>query len=120
VPDAALASTLAGGQVALGCSETTGPSRARMMRLRDFEAPLAGACYLTQRSAGLDRCFRVGEEVLAWDGTADLVETARRLLADPARCLAVARAGWERARRDHTYAARLETLFGLLGIRRPA
>jgi hypothetical protein len=120
VPDGALSAALGGAQVTLGCSETSAGPGARMMRLRDFEAPLSGACYLTQRSAGLDRCFRVGEEVLAWESHADLAATARALLDDPARCLALARAGHARARREHTYAARIATLLDLLGAAPPA
>ena len=45
---------------------------------------------------------------------------ARALLTEPGRCLEVARAGWERASRDHTYSARLETLLGALRLPRAA
>jgi|GEM_PF-3872162 len=112
-----LSRVLAGGQVSLGCTDTAIGSghRSRQMRLRDFEAPLAGACYLTQESEGLADCFALGREVLVWDSPQDLVQRSRELLADPGRCLEVARAGWARASRDHTYEARLRVLFARLG-----
>jgi hypothetical protein len=116
VPTEALPRTLAGAVVTLGCSETAAGGRRgrRMMRLRDFEAPLAGACHLTQASPGLEDCYDLGREVLTWEEPGDLVETAKACLADPAKCLEVARAGWTRAAREHTYAARLRVLFDAL------
>lgn len=118
VADSELSSTLAGGQVALGCANSTLGGRAgpRYMRLRDFEAPLAGACYLTTESPGLAECFALGKEVLVWRSLEGLVSIARQLLADPGRCLELAHAGWDRARREHTYQARLSSLMVELSI----
>jgi spore maturation protein CgeB len=62
----------------------------------------------------LEKYFRVGEEVLAFEGRDELVGTVKSLLADPDRRDAIARRGFERVSREHTYDRRFDELLGAL------
>jgi spore maturation protein CgeB len=69
---------------------------------------------VTEQAPHLDEYFRLGEEVLTFDGRDELVHTVKSLLADPDRRDAVARRGFERVSREHTYDRRFEELLGSL------
>lgn len=75
------------------------------LNMRCFEATAAGACLLTDDVADLPRCFRVGDEVLAWR---NVDEVAGFLLPDRAEAnAAVAERGMRRTRQEHDYRHRL-------------
>lgn len=71
-------------------------------RLRDIEAPMAGACYLAEWTAGLDELYDLGEEIETYRSPAELVEKSRELCADAGRRERLRRNGQRRALRDHT------------------
>lgn len=54
-------------------------------RLRDIEAPMLGACYLTEWAPGLDELYDIEKEIAVYRTAAELAEKARELLADPAK-----------------------------------
>lgn len=82
----------------------------RQIKARIFEVPGYGGCLLTERAPNLDRYFHVGEEILTFEGCADLVASVRTLLANPERRDTIAQCGFERVRREHTYDRRFEHL----------
>ncbi len=94
-----------------------GPRRLTHLRLREFEAPMSGALYLTERQDELEEYFRIGEEVLSYENPEDLLEQVRFYLAHPETAERVRRAGHERALRDHTWQIRFRELFDALGLR---
>ena len=51
-------------------------------RLRDIEAPMLGACYLTENTTGLDEMYEIGSEIEAYDNADDMIEKAKQLLCD--------------------------------------
>jgi hypothetical protein len=87
------------------------------LRLREFEAPMSGALYLTEHQQELAEYFTPGEEVLTYTDSADLLDKARYYLAHQEQSERVRRAGFERARREHTWQHRFAELFALLGLR---
>jgi hypothetical protein len=87
------------------------------LRLREFEAPMSGALYLTEDQPELAEYFEPGKEVLTYAGPDDLLDSARYYLAHPERAERVRRAGLERARRQHTWQHRFTELFDKLGVR---
>jgi hypothetical protein len=93
-----------------------GPERLTHLRLREFEAPMSGALYLTERQDELAEYFCIGREVLAYTDRDDLLEQARYYLAHPEQAERVRRAGYHRARRDHTWQHRFRDLFAVLGL----
>ncbi len=86
------------------------------VRLRDFEAPMSGACYLAQHFDELAEYYRIGEEIDTFRDRDELLEKARFYLGHPERAEAVRRAGRERALRDHTWTARFGMLFREMGL----
>jgi spore maturation protein CgeB len=93
-----------------------GPRRLTHLRLREFEAPMSGALYLTERQDELAEYFCIGREVLAYADRDDLLDQVRYYLAHPEQAERIRRAGYHRARRDHTWQQRFRELFAVLGI----
>jgi hypothetical protein len=86
------------------------------LRLREFEAPMSGALYLTEQQAELAEYFTPGAEVLTYTDADDLLDKARFYLAHQEVAERIRRAGFERARREHTWQHRFDELFALLGL----
>ena len=83
----------------------------RQVRLREFEATMAGSFYLTGWIEELEELYIVGREIECYRSRAELVDKARFYLRDEEARERVRRAGHERARRDHTWQRRFEALF---------
>ncbi len=90
----------------------------RQVRLREFEATMAGGFYLTGWLPELEELYELGREIETYRSRDELVDKCRFYLADPAARERVRRAGFERARRDHTWTRRFEALFAELRRRR--
>jgi hypothetical protein len=86
------------------------------LRLREFEAPMSGALYLTEYQDELAEYFTPGVEVLTYRDRDELLEQARYYLAHQEQAERIRRAGLERARREHTWQHRFNELFALLGV----
>ena len=71
-------------------------------RLRDIEAPMLGACYLTEWAPGLDRLYEPGNEIETYRDAAELAEKLRALQADAPRRRRLRAAGQRRALAEHT------------------
>ena len=82
----------------------------RQIKARIFEVPGYGGCLLTERAPNLDRYFRIGEEVLTFEGCGELVAVVKTLLANPERRDTIAQCGFERVSREHTYDRRFDHL----------
>jgi hypothetical protein len=86
------------------------------LHLREFEAPMSGALYLTNYSDELAEMFVPDEEVLVWRNRHELLEKARYYGEHPAAGAKVRQAGRERALACHTYQRRFEQLFDAIGL----
>ncbi|MBX3325285.1 MAG: glycosyltransferase [Nitrospira sp.] len=82
----------------------------RQIKARVFEVPGYGGCLLTERAPNLEQYFRVGEEILSFEGEDELVRAVKTLLARPDRRDQVAQNGFERVRREHTYDRRFDDM----------
>jgi hypothetical protein len=51
-------------------------------RLRDIEAPMLGACYLTEYTEGLNHLYEIDKEIAVYNNADDLIEKVARLSAD--------------------------------------
>jgi len=87
------------------------------VRLRDFEAPMCGACYLTGDTEEIREFYEVGREIETYQSPEEFVAKARFYLAHPDAAERMRQAGYCRARRDHTWQRRFEQLFRETGIR---
>ncbi|RYG54590.1 MAG: glycosyltransferase family 1 protein [Chitinophagaceae bacterium] len=52
-------------------------------RLRDIEAPMLGACYLTERTEGLDKYYDLGSDIETYSSAAELIDKVVFLLKEP-------------------------------------
>lgn len=86
------------------------------VRLRDFEAPMARTCYLTGHTEEICEFYEVGREIDTYQSREEFVEKARFYLAHPDAAERLRQAGYERARRDHTWRRRFEQLFSAAGL----
>jgi spore maturation protein CgeB len=83
----------------------------RQIKARVFEVPGYGGCLVTEEAPNLDQFFCIGEEILAFEGGDELVETVKSLLAHPEQRDTIARRGFERVSKEHTYDRRFDELF---------
>jgi hypothetical protein len=88
----------------------------RYSRLRDIEAPMLGACYLTEMAPGLEDLYEVGTEIETFRDADELVEKARLLEGDAARRLGLRQRGQRRALAEHTIGRSLERIAKKLGM----
>ena len=77
---------------------------------------MMGACYLTEYCAELEDLFEIGTEIAVYRTVEDLVEQARRLLADPVARGDLRRRGRSAALARHTWERRIRSLLGVLGL----
>ena len=115
-----LVRTFSQARISLGLA-TAGQShtqakRLTHLRLREFEAPMSGALYLTERQDELEEYFSIGKEVLAYTNREDMLEQVRYYLNHPEQAEHIRHAAVERARAEHTWQHRFGELFTALGL----
>jgi hypothetical protein len=86
------------------------------VRLRDFEGPMCRTCYLTGDSDEIAEFYAIGREIDTYSTTEELVEKTRYYLDHPDAAERLRDAGYKRARADHTWRRRFETLFAQAGL----
>jgi len=84
-------------------------------RLRDIEAPMVGACYLTEWAPGLDQLYDLGSDIETYRGAAELVEKARALSSDAERRKKLRANAQRRALHDHSIPRTLTRIAQYLG-----
>jgi spore maturation protein CgeB len=80
------------------------------IKARTFEVPGAGGFLLTDVAPGIEEFFEPNEEIVCFDGIADLAKKIRFYLGNLDARDRVAAQGFSRVLRDHTYDARLAKL----------
>ena len=103
-------------RINLGFGGVAGHDDTYCLKGRDFEIPMSGGLYVTESCAELEKFFRPGEEVVTYKGFDELVEKIRWLLAHPDEAERIRKAGFRRARCEHTWEMRFETVFRLVGV----
>jgi spore maturation protein CgeB len=78
------------------------------IKARTFEVPGAGGFLLTERAPHLEHWYISGKEIEVFDDDRELEEKILYYLTHPAERDAVAQAGHERTRSEHTYERRLQ------------
>ncbi len=85
-------------------------------KMREFEATMSGACYLTQRTEETEDLFDTEKEIAVYSSPEELVEKTRELLGSPTRRAQMRVAAARRSNSDHTWQRRFETIFRELGL----
>jgi len=86
------------------------------LKLRDFDATMAGALYITHRNSDLSKLFDEGKEIEFYLSIDECIRKIRFYLDHPVERMAIAKAAAERARREHTWDHRLNEVFTMLDI----
>jgi hypothetical protein len=85
-------------------------------RLRDLEAPMMGACYLTEWTAGVEHLYEIGTEIDVYRSPEELSSRLSALQADPARRRAMRVRGQRRALEEHSVGRSLKRICEQLAI----
>lgn len=83
-------------------------------RLRDLEAPMAGACYLTEWAPGLDELYDLGKEIEVYRTAEEAAEKIRFLMGNPEVRHQLRVQGQKRALACHSIPASLAQIKKLL------
>lgn len=70
-------------------------------RLRDIEAPMLGACYLTEWTAGIELMYDLDKEILTYQTVDELIAQCNRLSNDADLRKTLRKKGQTRALNDH-------------------
>lgn len=89
----------------------------RQVRLRDFEAPMSGAFYLTEYFEELTEFFEPDREVVMFQSADELVDKCRYYLAHPHKREMIRQAGRARACAEHTWQRRFMRAFERMGLK---
>jgi hypothetical protein len=90
----------------------------RHVRLREYEAPMSRALYFVEYCEELEEFYVPDKEVVVFRTPGELVDKARYYLKNTRDAEKVRDAGYQRARREHTWAHRFRKLFELVGLTR--
>lgn len=83
-------------------------------RMRDIEAPMMGACYLTEWTEGLDHLYELGEEIETYRHPEELVEKIQYLTKSPQLRKTLRFKGQRRALSEHTVGNSIRTILQAL------
>jgi len=84
------------------------------LKMRDFDAPMSGSLYITHNNPDLYALYRVGEEIVTYICPEECADQVVYYLSHESEAERIAKAGCERARREHTWDRRLAALLALL------
>jgi Uncharacterized protein conserved in bacteria len=121
ISDDEVISLYSSSQVSLGFMEVFDqhdPSRSVLqhLHLREFEAPMSGALYLTNYSDELAEFFEPDKEVLVWRNQHELLEKTQYYVEHPEAGDEIRAAGRKRALACHSYEQRFKQLFKEIGL----
>jgi hypothetical protein len=85
-------------------------------RLRDIEAPMLGACYLTERTEGLSQLYELGNEIESYRTAEELGEKLTDLERRPEHRLHMRQRAQRRALREHSVAGSMDRISRQLGL----
>jgi len=85
--------------------------------LRNFEATMAGACYLAEATLEINELFTDEKEIMIFHTVDELIDKAKFLLKNEAFRKQLRLAAHKRALSEHTWEHRFNKLFSVLGIK---
>ena len=86
------------------------------LKLRDFDAPMSGALYLTHRAPDLSRLYQEGREIECYATPEEAASKIRHYLAHPDDWARIASAGHAKAVARDTWQHRLQTTLSRIGV----
>jgi spore maturation protein CgeB len=86
------------------------------LKMRDFDGPMSGSCYVTHDNPDLRLVYKIGEEIVTYRTANECVDKIRWCLSHEDERERIAAAGRARAFVNHTWEKRFCALFDFLGI----
>ncbi|MBI5471066.1 MAG: glycosyltransferase [Ignavibacteriae bacterium] len=83
---------------------------------RNFEIPGSGGFILTNHVQGIEQSYDIGKEIVCFRNRRDLLHLIGYYLSHETEREQIARAGYERTLREHTYERRFRELFTHMGF----
>jgi spore maturation protein CgeB len=83
---------------------------------RNFEVPGCGGFLLTNPADNLTDYYDVGREVVCFESQHDMIDKIRYYLTHEDERNEIAKTGYQRTMRDHTYEKRFREIFSRIGI----
>jgi len=91
--------------------------RIHQHKARIFEIPGSGGFELSGWTKGIEKFYEPGKEIEIFKSTDEIIEKCRYYLRNPQKREAIAKAGYTRTLKDHTYQKRFAYLFKQLGLK---
>ncbi len=88
----------------------------RQIKGRTFEVPACGGFLLTGDADNIGEYYTDGKEIVVFKNKKDLAEKCKYYLEHEQERQAIAKAGYERTVREHTYELRFREIFKALGL----
>ncbi len=88
----------------------------RQIKARVFEVPACGGFLMTGQADNVEEYFVPGKEAVIFRDSEDLAEKCRYYLEHEEERRAIAKAGYERTVKEHTYEKRFTEIFKALGL----
>lgn len=90
------------------------------LKLRDFDGPMSGSCYVCHANDDLRDLYEFGREIAVYDDVDCCIRLVGQLLRNDRLREDIGAAGRARASRDHTWSDRFKVLIDVLdGVERP-
>lgn len=86
------------------------------LKQRDFDAPMAGALYVTHRNPDLTALYREGEEIACYENDKECLDVIKFYLSHPEQQCSIARAGWRKAVSRDSWDSRIAHTFKKVGL----
>jgi len=86
------------------------------IKLRDFDATMSDALYITHRNPDLLKLFKEGKEIECYDEINECIEKIKFYLAHPEKLEAIADAGYKKARENYTWEKNIGNALRIIGL----
>lgn len=83
----------------------------KQLKARIFEVTMCGGFLLTEYVNGIEEFFEIDKEIVCFKTVDEAVDKVKYYLRHEKERIKIARAGWERAHKDHTWQKRLSDIF---------
>jgi spore maturation protein CgeB len=99
-----------------GFRQLLGKKNIEQIKARHFEINACGAFQLTYYVEGLERAYRIGEEIAIYADADEMIDKVRYYLEDDDLRENIAHAGYMRTMSDHTFEQRFSSVFEQMGL----
>lgn len=101
-------------KIILGIGTVGHTSDVFTIKLRDFDAPMSGTFYLTHRNSDLLESYKEGTEIECYLSISECINKIKHYLENEEQRDKIAKAGYERSIKEHTWLKRFTDLFELI------